>query len=68
MKRIQTTKAAQSILTYQKEIIHISHQYGQIDGPFYKLLNNAIDSAVASLENDSETKQAMKDIDVLRQC
>lgn len=42
MKRIQTAKAAHSLITYQKEILELSHHKGQIDEQFYKQLSAEI--------------------------
>ena len=65
MKRIQTTKASSSILSYQKKQLVNSYQYGEIDEVFFKQLNEIIHKTEKQLESDSNAREPMQDIDFL---
>jgi hypothetical protein len=67
MKRIQTTKAAQSILTFEKEIVDHSYQYGQINDTFHKEVMSIVEQCVTNLEKDSDFKEEMSEIDILKE-
>lgn len=67
MKRIQTTKAAQSILTYEKELVENSHQYGQLGETFYKQMLAMLEDLNARLEKDSDFRGTPNDLDLLRE-
>lgn len=56
MTRIQKTKAAHSILTYEKDLLKQTYVYGQIDDFFYKQIKLIIEKSWFKLENDSVYK------------
>lgn len=45
-----------------------AYQYGEIDDYFFKMLNELIESKIKKLEKDSEIKEPVKDIEIMKQC
>ena len=62
MKKIQTSKAAQSLLTFQKIYIDKANNLKQIDGYFEQDLRHIIDQNVMKVENDSGVNKELSDI------
>ena len=53
MTRIQETKAAYSILTFENDLLKETYQYGQIDDVFFKIIKQLIAKNCDKLEYDS---------------
>lgn len=48
-------------------MINNSHQYGQLGDTFYKEMLNLVEEAVVKLEKDSDYKEALSDVDIMKE-
>ena len=66
MKKIQTSKAAQSLLTFQKTYIDKAKNLREIDGYFQQELRQIIDGNVMKLQNVSGANKQLSDLQILK--
>ena len=66
MKRIQTSKAAQSLLNYQKMYVDKAKNLKEIDGYFEQKIRKLIDQSSVKLESDSEVTKELSDMEILK--